>query len=320
MGLFDAPETRTFLGTPVKKVSDEDKAKAAAADARKKKVETFVAFQEKLDEIQKLQAEIQVAKMNAVQASPGVFALGLGSPGLNLGPEGLAGLAQRGGADLAATQARLQAWLSGINPAEYQSMSQERQALIQQYMQMEQYLRAVMRDNQLLQEELAYTQSVAQRHHHAFDGHFDDGADPAWDAMRGGNIAGSSGGVHSHHPHALGHSHGHGHGHVHNTHHAAPHAHTHGHGHVQSQAFHHSHCAGPAICTSCPPAPVHAPIVCTDPCCQGACGGSCGRQAPNPLPYGRYAQNLHDPLLSPGFARARAAQAERDRWFPARQW
>lgn len=84
MGLFDAPETRTFvssaflfltiprlswqrrlfrhfrrladissssnmsdlmprrmyiqLGTPVKKVSDEDKAKAAAADARKKKV------------------------------------------------------------------------------------------------------------------------------------------------------------------------------------------------------------------------------------------------------------------------------------------
>lgn len=129
--------------------------------------------------------------MNAVQASPGVFALGgLGSPGLQLGPEGLAGLAQRGGADLVNAQARLQAWLAGINPAEYQTMSQERQALIMKYMQMEQYLvstptdlsslkmtwltmlsvflaclhqRAVMRDNQLLQEELAYTQSVAQR-------------------------------------------------------------------------------------------------------------------------------------------------------------
>lgn len=96
-----------------------------------------------------MQAEIQVAKMNAVQASPGVFALGLGSPHLNLGPEGLAGLAQRGGADLAAAQARLQAWLAGINPADFQTMSHERQVMIQQYMQMEQYLVSGMPDRLL---------------------------------------------------------------------------------------------------------------------------------------------------------------------------
>lgn len=103
-------------------------------------MKTYVALQEKLDDIQRLQAEIQVAKMDAVQASPGVFALGLGSPGLNLGPEGLAGLAQRGGTDLATAHARLSAWLGGINRRDLSMMSQERQALVQQYVQMEQYL------------------------------------------------------------------------------------------------------------------------------------------------------------------------------------
>lgn len=162
------------LGVPFKSLSDEEKAKKEAEGERKKKgestscisisrisssvqqcadplslliylfgfpVETFMSFQEKLDDIKRLQAEIQVAKLNAVQVSPGVFGVGgIGSPGLNLGPEGLAGLAQRGGTDLATAQARLSKWLTGIDPIEIQNMSQERQLMVKQYMQMEQYL------------------------------------------------------------------------------------------------------------------------------------------------------------------------------------
>lgn len=103
-------------------------------------VEGLVSFQEKLDAVKRLEAEIQVQKFNAIQASPGVFAMGFGSPGLNLGPEGLAGLAQRGGADLASTHARLSKWLTGIDPLELQAASQERKLYVQQNMQLEQHL------------------------------------------------------------------------------------------------------------------------------------------------------------------------------------
>lgn len=103
-----------------------------------------MSFQEKLDDIARLQAEIQVAKINAMQASPGVFATGIGSPGLNLGPEGLAGLAQRGGTDLANAQARLSKWLTGIDPVDLQNMSHERKLMVQQYMQLELYLVSVL--------------------------------------------------------------------------------------------------------------------------------------------------------------------------------
>lgn len=77
--------------------------------------------------------------MNAMQVSPAHFAMGNATPGLNLSNEALAAIAQRGGADLAQTHARLAAWLQNADP-NVAAMNQERRILHERYREMEEYL------------------------------------------------------------------------------------------------------------------------------------------------------------------------------------
>ena len=118
----------------------------------RKQVETLMVYQEKVDAIQKLETELALSKQAAIQASPATFGLGysssggagfgagLFSPQLGLGAGGLAGLVQEGGKDqLAATQAKLAAWLQMNNPHLMQ-MSQERREYVLQYQQLEHQL------------------------------------------------------------------------------------------------------------------------------------------------------------------------------------
>ena len=111
-------------------------------------VETLMVYQEKVNAIQKLETELALSKQAAIQASPATFGLGYSSSGtggifspqLGLGAGGLAGLVQEGGKDqLAATQAKLAAWLQMNNPHLMQ-MSQERREYVLQYQQLEHQL------------------------------------------------------------------------------------------------------------------------------------------------------------------------------------
>ena len=108
-------------------------------------VEALYSFQEKVDALQKLQMELELARHAAAAASPAVFGLGMGAggatPQLGIGQMqgGLAGLAQRGGADLASTQAKLAHWLAAQNP-EMAHMSNERREMVERYAQIEHYL------------------------------------------------------------------------------------------------------------------------------------------------------------------------------------
>lgn len=108
-------------------------------------MEALYSFQEKVDALQKLQMELELARHAAAAASPAVFGLGIGAggatPHLGIGQMqgGLAGLVQRGGADLASTQAKLAHWLAAQNP-EVAHMSNERREMVERYAQVEHYL------------------------------------------------------------------------------------------------------------------------------------------------------------------------------------
>jgi hypothetical protein len=103
-------------------------------------VEKLVVFQEKLDSLTMLQAELGLMKLDAMQSSPGAFAGGFGSPGLHLGADGLAGLAARGGVPLNDATTRVGDWLQQYGPQQMKTMSEERQKYIQGYQEIHNYL------------------------------------------------------------------------------------------------------------------------------------------------------------------------------------
>lgn len=117
-----------------------------------------MVYQEKIDAIQKLETELALSKQAAIQASPATFGLGLGhhhhhhgifSPQLGLGSGGLAALLKEGtnAENLAATQARLAAWLRENNPG-LDRMSEERRAYVLQYQRLEEQLVSGLRTSE----------------------------------------------------------------------------------------------------------------------------------------------------------------------------
>ena len=108
-------------------------------------------YQEKLDAIAILEGEIYSAKLAAYQASPTMLGRNMASPNLGLEADGLHELAERGGEPLASKQRQLASWLQRQHPEE-SDLSAECRDYYEKYAQLEAHMRAVMEQNQVLQD------------------------------------------------------------------------------------------------------------------------------------------------------------------------